>query len=241
MRGFRFGVFAAGFSACLLAACSFNYGDAAGGDSGLPDMVMENVEYVRVRSLDKQAKFNAERAERYEKKRLMNLRNLSFEQYDAAGDISAAGGAGSASVELDSMDILMSDGVKLDIDSEDMSIETSSLQWKDKDKTLAGGTGEEVRISSEDGTSFSGIGFLADVRRRTWEFAGKVTGTYVHEDDDGEGENPDGEIPAANGNSTIGGTADNRTDGSGATVSVEPDSWNGFYERFPVIEWGNGR
>jgi len=148
---------------------------------------MENVEYVRVRSAEIQARFLAERAERFENRQLMELRNFSFEQFEQ-GDVNAFGMAGSASVELDSLDIFMADGVRLEVESEEIAIETMRLEWRDTQRILLGGGDDEVQISREDGTAFAGIGFRADARQRTWEFAGAVVGTYVHEDDDDEDE-----------------------------------------------------
>jgi len=168
----------------LFASCSFDYSDQAGSNKDQPDIVMENVEYVRVRSADPQARFLAERVERYEERRVMELRNFSFEQFGNHGEeINAYGRAGSASFEMDSGDIRMDNGVRIDVDSEELAIETRRLNWKDKDRILTGGDMDEVNIYQESGTSFTGIGFRADARRRTWEFTGNVSGTYVHDDD----------------------------------------------------------
>jgi LPS export ABC transporter protein LptC len=171
---------------CLLplAACSFDYG-TQGSDKSQPDIVMENVEYVRVRSADPQARFQAERLERYEERRIIELRNFSFEQFGNRGeDINAYGRAGSASIELDSLDMRLDNGVRIDVDSEDLAIETKWLEWKDEARTLTGGPENEVNIFQEKGTAFTGTGFHADARRRTWEFSGSVSGTYVQDDDD---------------------------------------------------------
>ena len=171
----------------LLFACSFDYGNQDSGDSGLPDIVMENVEYVRVRSLDPQARFQAERVERYEERRIMELRNFSFEQFGNHGEeINAFGMAGSATIEIDSMDIRMRDGVRLEVESEDIAIETNWLEWKDNARTLSGGESEEVNIYQDNGTTFTGTGFMANARQRTWEFTGGASGTYIHEDDEEE-------------------------------------------------------
>ncbi|MCL2761996.1 MAG: LPS export ABC transporter periplasmic protein LptC [Treponema sp.] len=167
----------------VLLSCSFDYGNQEGGDKSLPDIVMNNVEYVRVRSADPQARFNAERVERYEERRIMELRNFSFEQFGNRGDeVNAHGRAGSASMEIDSGDIRLDDGVRIEVESEDIAIETRWLEWKDKAKSLNGGLGEEATVFRENGTSFTGIGFYANARRRVWEFSGTVIGTYIHND-----------------------------------------------------------
>jgi len=173
--------------ALLLPACSFDYGSASSSDKNLPDIVMDNVEYVRIRSLDPQARLQAERVERYEERGIMALRNFSFEQFGNHGEeVNAYGRAGSASFEINSGDIRMENGVRLEVDSEDIAIETVWLEWKDKDRTLTGGEKEEVRIFQESGTSFTGIGFQANARTRSWAFSDTVSGTYVHDDEDDE-------------------------------------------------------
>jgi LPS export ABC transporter protein LptC len=173
----------------LLLSCSFDYGNSGGGDKKQADIVMDNVEYVRVRSLDPQARLQAERVERYEERRVMELRNFSFEQFGNHGEeINASGRAGSALFEIDSGDIRMDDGVRIEVDSEDIAIETVKLEWKDKERTLTGGANEEVHVFQENGTSFTGIGFQSNARTRSWSFADTVSGTYIHDDDDADEE-----------------------------------------------------
>ncbi|MDR1858813.1 MAG: LPS export ABC transporter periplasmic protein LptC [Treponema sp.] len=168
-----------------LCSCSFDYGNQGGADSGLPDIVMDNVEYVRVRSADPQARLQAERVERYESRRVMELRNFSFEQFGNRGeDVNAYGRAGNASFEIDSGDIRMGGGVRLEVESEDIIIETESLEWRDKPRTLSGGDEEEVYIYQENGTVFTGIGFHANARQRTWGFSGGAGGSYIHDDEE---------------------------------------------------------
>jgi hypothetical protein len=170
-----------------LLACSFDYGSTDGGDKNQPDLVMDNVEYVRIRALDPQVRLQAERVERYAERGVMELRNFSFEQFGSHGEeVNAYGKAGSASFEIDSGDIRMEDGVRLDVDSEDIALETSWLEWKDKARTLSGGGDEEVHVFQENGTSFSGIGFQANARTRIWSFGDTVGGTYIHDDDEDE-------------------------------------------------------
>lgn len=182
-----------------MCACSFDYGDDSDTNSGLPDIVMTDVEYVRVRGGDPQVRFKAELAERYEAKQVMELRDFVFEQFDHHGaEVNAMGHAGTAHVELDSGNINLRNGVSIVVDSEDVTIETGKLDWKDKERVLSSGTEDEVKILRENGTSFFGRGFTANARSRTWEFAGGVGGTYIHDDDEEPvAEEPAVEEPAA--------------------------------------------
>jgi LPS export ABC transporter protein LptC len=191
--------------AFLLGACSFDYGTSESDAGDQPDIVMRDVEYVRIRDGDPVVRFQAETAERYEKRQAMELRNFSFEQFESHGDdINAVGRAGVASVDLDSGDIQLGGGVRIDVESEDIIIETHLLNWQDKERILSGEGDSQVDIQRSDGTSFTGRGFSAHTRERTWEFTSGADGTYFHEDDEeeeGEGGEDDGteedEEPAA--------------------------------------------
>jgi LPS export ABC transporter protein LptC len=171
----------------FLPGCSFDYGSSLYGGEELPDIIMKEVEYVRVRDGDPQVRFRAERAERYEESRIMELKDFSFEQFERhSGEANATGNAGTAHVELDSGDIDLGGGVTLAVESEDIVIETGELAWKDKDRDLSGNASGEVKINRANGTSFSGWGFSANSRTRTWGFSGGIRGTYIHDDEDEE-------------------------------------------------------
>jgi LPS export ABC transporter protein LptC len=173
----------------FLGSCTFDYGQSDSAENDLPDLVMENVQYVRVRSADPIARFQAERAERYEKRGIMELLNFTFEQFgDHGRDVNAFGRAGSASVEINSGDIRMDGGVRLEVESQDIAIETQRLAWKDDDRILSAGEDEEVNIYQSNGTKFSGIGFQAYARSHSWEFASGVSGIYIYEEKDEETE-----------------------------------------------------
>ena len=175
--------------AMFLTACSFDYGAGQGPESDRPDIVMENIEYVRVRGGDLLARIKAEHAERWEERQLMELKEFSFEQMEDHGEtVNVEGSAKAAAVQLDSGDINLSGGVRIRIESEDIIISTSELEWRDKEKNLNGNEEEEVGVQRSDGTSFTGIGFSADIRSRTWSFTGEVKGIYVEEDEDEENE-----------------------------------------------------
>jgi LPS export ABC transporter protein LptC len=171
--------------ALLFAACSFDYSSISGSETEKADIVMENIEYVRVRGGDPLVRFRAEYAERWEENQIMNLKDFSFEQMENNGDsVDAEGMAKTAAVQLESGNLTLSDGVRIRIDSEDIIIETASLEWKDKEKILSGRNEADVIIQRSDGTSFTGRGFYADARNRTWAFSGEVMGTYVEEDEE---------------------------------------------------------
>jgi len=177
-------------AACVLiffASCTFDYGDTGGAENTLPDLVMQNVEYVRVRSADPVARIRAERVERYEVQGLMRLDNFTFEQYGDSGEsVNVTGSAGFASVEIESGDFIMDNGVWLEVESEDIMIETFQINWNDKERAMSSGAEDIVNIFQENGTAITGTGLRANARSRTWEFSGPVSGTYIYEENDEE-------------------------------------------------------
>jgi LPS export ABC transporter protein LptC len=171
----------------ITLSCTFDYGETESSERELPDLVMINVEYIRVRSADPIARVQAERAERYEKQGVMKLENFIFEQYgDKGHEVNAMGSAGNASVDINSGDITMTNGVRLEVESEDIIIETNQLEWKDEPHILSTGSEDEVNIYRENGTHFIGIGLTAYARMRSFEFSGNVGGSYIQEDDEDE-------------------------------------------------------
>jgi LPS export ABC transporter protein LptC len=170
-------------------ACSFDYGEGGQDNEDQPDIVMKDVEYVRMRDGYPVVRFTAEEAQRFEKKQAMELDQFKFEQFETrAESVNAVGSAGLASIELDSGNIHMKGGVRIEVESEDLNIATTTLEWQDKERQLSTGEAERVDITRSDGTSFTGWGFSADARRRSWEFKNGVEGTYVEKDEDEEEE-----------------------------------------------------
>jgi len=181
-RSFLFSLFFFLFS---LSSCTFDYGEPDASNVEMPDLVMRNVEYVRVRSADPIAKIQAEQAERYDKQGIMKLQQYSFEQYGNRGnEVNSSGSGGNAEVNIDSGDIFMDNGVRLEVASEDIILETFQLEWKDKTRIFSTGEDNDVYISRQNGTIFKGVGLSADARKRTWEFVGEVSGTYIQDDDE---------------------------------------------------------
>ena len=171
----------------LIFSCTFDYGESDDSERTLPDLIMKNVEYVRVRSADPIARIRAERIERYEEQGIMTLENFSFEQFIERGEeVSTAGKAGFASVNIETIDIFMDRDVRIEVESEDITIKTTQLRWNNEQRLLSSGEETEVNIFRGDGTSFTGTGLRIDARRHSWEFSGPVHGTFITEDDDGE-------------------------------------------------------
>jgi LPS export ABC transporter protein LptC len=168
----------------FLLGCSFDYGIPDPSAEEEPEIIMHDVEYVRVENGEPMVQFKAEKAEQYEESRTMKLSNFTFTQFNQGEEgKDTSGFAGSGVINLDSKDVMLDNEVYIDAASEDIQISTENLNWKDKTKQLDAGE-EEVRVERPDGTIIRGSGFSADLRTRTWEFSGGISGIYVHEEDE---------------------------------------------------------
>lgn len=171
----------------FLASCSFNYSELDEGTNRYPDLIMSDLDYVRVRDGKTVLRFQAESAARFEEEQLMQVRYLNFEQYSSDG-VDAAGQAGKADMELSTGNSRLDGAVTVVVPSEEISIETSALFWDDESNTLYGDKDAPVLVKQSDGSILQGTGFFADVRRRSWSFDSGVSGVFVEEDEE--------EIPA---------------------------------------------
>jgi hypothetical protein len=151
----------------------------------------------------------------------MELRDFSFEQFGNHGeDINAAGRAGTASVELETGNIRLGGGVSITVDSENITIETERLDWQDRERVLSGEAEGPVNVLRENGTSFTGWGFTANARNRTWEFSRGVGGTYIHDDDEEESLEDAG-TGGLEGDEALAAVLEDRPDDAGETAPAE--------------------
>ena len=173
----------------LATACSFNYGTISQIEEE-PNLIMEEAEYIRITEGSPEIRVAAREVRHYEKNHIMELDDFSFEQFimdfnanpreqPAEPELNSWGRAGQLRLETDTNNFSMSDNVIINVDSENLSIETDDISWNDNDRLLQ--TQGTVHITRSDGTFIEGTGFSADTRSRSWEFESAVEGTIIEE------------------------------------------------------------
>jgi len=182
--------------ALFTAACSFDY-DTQTGDEENPDLIMTYAEYVRIENGNPVFKVDADEVRRYEAKHAMELDNFAFNQYNTVPednekipDINVRGFAGKARIETDTNNFYMSRGVYLEVNSEDITLETGDISWKDNERLL--NAPGKLSITRSNGTAMEGVGFSADARKKSWKFESDVKGSIV-DDDDNKGDDSGGD------------------------------------------------
>lgn len=176
----------------LALACSFEY-ETPGAANQNPDMIFQEAEYVRITNGNPEIRVEAEEVRRYEAQHAMELDEFSFQQFNAAPvgtvdipAVNARGNAGTARMETDTGNFAMKKGLHMEVASEEITMETPEVFWKNKERILT--APGELNIVREDGTTMKGTGFTADIRSRTWEFESKVAGTVVDKEEEDSGE-----------------------------------------------------
>ncbi|MDR0539210.1 MAG: LPS export ABC transporter periplasmic protein LptC [Spirochaetaceae bacterium] len=171
----------------FLSSCTFVYETEIQADDSVPDITLEDMEWVRFRRGDEQAKLEAKQADRFEKIHIMELQNYTFEQYNTSDNsIDSSGSGGKARIELETSNFKMTNTITIDVASEEMSLTAEDLEWYDREKTLQSAPGTQVHITQKTGTDFLGTGFSADVRARTWLFSSGAEGAYYFDDENEE-------------------------------------------------------
>jgi len=174
------------FPVFFIMACSFDY-DTVNEDNQDPDLIMKTVEYVRIEDGNPIIRVRADEVRRYEARHTMELDLFYFHQFNAAPedakeipDINVRGNAGNARIETDTNNFSMQNGVFFEVKSEDITLETEDLSWKDKERHLT--APGKLTITRSNGTTLEGMGFSADTRKKSWEFESDVEGSIVDDD-----------------------------------------------------------
>jgi LPS export ABC transporter protein LptC len=150
-----------------------------------PDLMFEDLEYVRVEDGNPIARIRADVANRYESRTAMEISGMQFEQLVERGEkTDAVGRAGKADINTNTNDLSLKEGVTIHSEKEDVTIQSSTLEWENESRQLHAGEDELVTIEKSDGTIVRGRGFKANARSRSWTFDTSIEGTYVHEDED---------------------------------------------------------
>jgi LPS export ABC transporter protein LptC len=169
----------------VLGGCSFNYDDESAKEFTLPEISFEKLDYTRVKDGHRLAHLTAEQGDQYDKKHIMEIKDYRFEQFERDTEkVDATGNGGSASIDMQSSDVDMTNDVTVKVDSEDYNLHATDLRWDDEEKHLSTGDETPVKVTRSNGTVVNGKGLSADVRSRTWTFRSGVDGTYVNDEDD---------------------------------------------------------
>jgi LPS export ABC transporter protein LptC len=150
----------------------------------LPNFTLENVKLQNYSGGELSYEMEAKTAKVFDKKNETTLEKVTFIEYNSLGEITAQGSG------EDVVFFGNTDSAEMDGPSEFQSVEDEStivaeyLYWDGSKKRLFSKDDVEVQVQREDGSTFQGKGFEADMKLGTVRFENGVSGTLEVDDEE---------------------------------------------------------
>ena len=177
-------VLRAGALAALLGGCSFDYG----GDSGpeqladeIPETVLTGATHTVVRNGRVAAQIQSRQVENFPGSGRAVLHDVRYVEYDGSGEPAATGRADRAVYYTESEDAEVAGAVELRSASQQASLTAEELHWDHSGRLLSTGAEQVVAVIRDDGSRVQGAGFEAELRTKSVQFSGPVSGQLVAE------------------------------------------------------------
>jgi len=171
----------------LLISCSLDYEQARVAESipgQTPETILIDFTHTVVSGGRVWVILEADRAETYSERKEIVLEGVYFREYDEEGYLLTEAQAERAVFSTDSEDATVSGSIVIYSQEEKASLQASQLFWTREGRRLVAEDGQTVRLQKDDGSFVEGQGFSADFRRKKLEFASRVRGSYVWEEEE---------------------------------------------------------
>ncbi len=171
----------------LFISCSLDYGQARVAESipgQTPETILIDFTHTVVSGGRVWVILEADRAETYSERKEIVLEGVYFREYDEEGNLLTEAQAERAVFSTDSEDATVSGSIVIYSPEEKAALQASRLYWTREGRRLVAEDGQTVRLQKDDGSFVEGQGFSADFRRKKLEFASRVRGSYVWEEEE---------------------------------------------------------
>lgn len=168
--------------ALFLVTCSLDYSDVYLTEAmaeEIPDSILENFSYTTVREGEPAYRLEADRAEFFDEKKTTYLEGVLFREFDGSGELLTEGSGDRAVYFTETENAELDGELRFYSAKEEATVTTDYLYWNNEEKILTGRPEGRVRIVEDSGSQIDGLGFEADVRTKSVDFSGRVTGTYI--------------------------------------------------------------
>ena len=169
----------------LLTACSFEYSDVGASPEELlehiPDTEFTGVTHTVVRDGRVVAEIRARQVRNFGRHGRTELEEVSYTEYDAAGNRVTTGSADEAVYYTERKDAELAGAIRLRSESQGARLEAEVLRWEDGRRRLISDSLEMAESWRDDGTWISGAGLEVDVRSKTIRFSALVSGRLIIE------------------------------------------------------------
>ena len=174
----------------LLFACSFDYEEARIAedlDEEVPETIILDFSRTRIDGGRPEFQITGSRAAAYGKRMETEVEDVLFREFGDDGEITTEGRADRLRISSETEDAEIEGNIRFYHAEEETGIEAERLNWSNEERLLSGPEGE-VTVSRKSGSTLTGEGFRADMRRKRIEFSGGARGTWVEEEGEEEGE-----------------------------------------------------
>jgi LPS export ABC transporter protein LptC len=171
----------------LYLSCSLDYEQARIAESipgQTPETILIDFTHTVVSGGRVWVILEADRAETYSERKEIVLEGVYFREYDEEGNLLTEAQAAEAVFSTDSEDATVSGSIVIYSPEEQAALRASRLSWTREGRRLVADNGQTVRLQKDDGSFVEGQGFSADFRRKKLEFASRVRGSYVWEEEE---------------------------------------------------------
>jgi LPS export ABC transporter protein LptC len=170
----------------LSESCSLTYEkDQLPQPDQVPQMAFETLHQTGVKDGRILYTMESDRADVYQTKKQMLLKNFQFQEYDPQGALASRGEAASATIDTATNDARIEGGLKARSIEQGVTLEvggqSGGLTWSNDDRILKTDPKTAVQLSKDDGSKIEAYGLLLDLGSNTMELEEGVRGTWTPE------------------------------------------------------------
>jgi len=176
---------------CLAAAsCSVNYDNIYETEGTIPELMLDEAVFKRVKDGKATSQIQSERLEEFKDSGKVLAKDIKFETTNDDGKVNSFGSAGLMKADTKKEVYEFFNGIHIEAPERGVTIDGESLRWNGKTEQLVGEKTKPLTIK-KDGISLTGHGFSASAISESFNFASMVYGNYKDEEKDeaqGEGD-----------------------------------------------------
>ncbi len=162
----------------LAASCSVNYDTVYETEGTVPELMLDDAVFSRVRDSKSVAEIQSKRLEEFKDGGVVLAKDIQFTTKTDGGEVSSFGSAGLMKADPQKEVYEFFNGIKIEAPEKGLVIEGESLRWNGKSEQLVGERGKPLTIK-KDGMTLRGSGFSASAVSQSFSFSSNVSGIYV--------------------------------------------------------------
>lgn len=175
------------FLCAACASCSVNYDNIYETEGTIPELMLDDAVFKRVKDSRVNSQIQSERLEEFKDSGKVLAQNIRFETKNDDGKVNSFGSAGLMKADTKKEVYEFFNGIHIEAPERGVTIDGESLRWNGKTEQLVGEKDKALTIK-KDGITLSGKGFSASAISESFNFASNVGGSYKDEEEEEKNE-----------------------------------------------------